>query len=57
MEFFGFLAIFFLLKFLYGVWKIGKEGREKLAAIELMIIQLLFCYNIAQKTIRKWNML
>lgn len=57
MEFFGFLAIFFFLKFLYGVWKIGKEGREKLAAIELMIIQLLFCYNIAQKTIRKWNML
>lgn len=35
MEFFGFLAIFFLLKFLYGVWKTGKEERKRLEKLDV----------------------
>ena len=35
MGFFGFLAIYFLLKFLYGVWKTGKEERKRLEKLDV----------------------
>lgn len=35
MEFFGFLAIFFLLKYLYEVWNTGKEERKRLEKLDV----------------------
>lgn len=35
MEIFGFLAIFFLLKYLYEVWKTGKEERKRLEKLDV----------------------
>lgn len=34
MEVFGLLALFFLAKFLYGIWKTGKEEQERLATLD-----------------------
>lgn len=35
MEIFGFLAIFFLLKYLYEVWNTGKEERKRLEKLDV----------------------
>lgn len=35
MGFFGFLAIYYLLKFLYGVWKTGKEEQKRLEKLDV----------------------
>lgn len=35
MEVFGLLAVYFLFKFLYGVWKTGKDERERLEKLDV----------------------